>query len=408
MRFSLSKIIALSLFVSTQLHAAPEIYKKNKRSQKGNRLLLSWTSNPQSSISIGFEPQGESKDNFLVYDTVSHKVEDPSSAYTYSVKARDSKFEDYCSRYSPNKFKYVRAELSQLKTSTKYYFRTYSAGAYSKEMYFVTGPRAEESFKLLSGGDSRSDRKQRVRMNKQLKNLLEEDSSYLALVHGGDFVSSGDSCTDWSEWLDDHQETIADDGRVLPIVPTFGNHENGGEELYRRLFPHPDYASRFYYNINFGLLDIVILNSEVSTEGDQKEFLSSSLAMLDKKQSFKIVGYHRPAFPAVKRPASTKSFVPLLEKYNVALVLESDGHSLKQTCPIRNDSCEKGGVIYVGEGGLGVKQRNAGKSYKWYFDGGYAISQHHVQSIEVDALNKTMTYQVYFDGRFRYPLNFSL
>ena len=97
------------------------------------------------------------------------------------------------------------------------------------------------------------------------------------------------------------------------------------------------------------MLDIVILNSEVSTEGDQKEFLRSSLSMLDKRKSFKIVGYHRPAYPAVKRPASTKSFVPLLEQYNIPLVLESDGHSLKQTCAVRNDRCEVGGVIYVGE-----------------------------------------------------------
>ena len=64
--------------------------------------------------------------------------------------------------------------------------------------------------------------------------------------------------------------------------------------------------------------------------------------------------------------------------------------------------------MYVGEGGLGVRQRNAGKSYKWYFDGGYAISQHHIQSIEVDAALGQMTYQVYFDGRFRYPLTFKL
>jgi len=371
-------------------------------------LLLSWTSNPQSELSIGFEPEGDSNENHVVYDIVSHKDEDPRLAYVHSLRARDTKLEDECSYYSSSKFRYVSAGLSGLKASTKYYFRTYSAGSYSEEMYFVTGPNDGESFKLLSGGDSRSDRKQRVRMNRQMKQLVEEDASYIALVHGGDYVYSGKSCTDWSEWLDDHQEIITEDGRVLPIVPTFGNHENGGEQLYRRLFPHPDYASKFYYNINFGMLDIVILNSEVSAEGDQKEFLRSSLSMLDKRKSFKIVGYHRPAYPAVKRPASTKCFVPLLEQYNIPLVLESDGHSLKQTCAVRNDRCEVGGVIYVGEGGLGVKQRSAGKSYKWYFDGGYAKSQHHIQSIELDAVNNKMTYQVYFDGQFRYPLIFNL
>ena len=120
------------------------------------------------------------------------------------------------------------------------------------------------------------------------------------------------------------------------------------------------------------------------------------------------MGYHRPAFPAVKRPASTSSFIPLLEKYNVDLVLESDGHALKQTCPIRDNKCSEDGVIYVGEGGLGVGQRNAGKNYKWYFDGGYAFSQHHIQSIELDAKAKKMQYQVFFDGDFHYPIIFNL
>ena len=152
----------------------------------------------------------------------------------------------------------------------------------------------------------------------------------------------------------------------------------------------------------------MILNSEVSTEGDQKEFLEASLSRLSAKTSFKVVSYHRPAYPAVKRPASTKSFVPILERYRVPLVLESDGHALKQTCPIRQERCEEGGVIYVGEGGLGVRQRNAGKSYQWYFDGGYAMSQHHIQSIEIDAEKKQMMYQVFFDGKFHFPLTFKI
>ena len=88
---------------------------------------------------------------------------------------------------------------------------------------------------MISGGDS-SDRDTRVKMNRIMRGFMERDPSYRGLVHGGDYVYSGSSCTDWSEWLDDHQETITSDNRVLPIVPTFGNHENGGESIYKRLF----------------------------------------------------------------------------------------------------------------------------------------------------------------------------
>ena len=351
MRILTPRIIATIFFTTT---IAANLYgASNATNDKPTKkLLLSWTQSPQTSISIGFEPIANASDSMIFYDSVAHPDNASDLKYAFSVAADDTNMQNQCRSYSTSKFRYVSAQISGLKPNTKYFFRTYSNGQYSKEMYFVTAKKSGESFKLLSGGDSRSDRTQRVKMNRQMRKLVEDDPSYLGLVHGGDYVYSGKSCTDWTEWLTDHQEVITKDSRVIPIVPTFGNHENGGEAIYRRLFPHPDYASKFYYNISFGSLDFVILNSEVSTEGDQKEFLNSSLKMLSKKNSFKIVGYHRPAYPAVKRPASTKSFVSLLEKYNVPLVLESDGHSLKQTCPIRKERCEQGGVVYVGEGGL--------------------------------------------------------
>ena len=414
MRLTFVKLGLLSLFLSSQLHAESQDFGKKRKSRKvknrntPSRLLVSWTKKPGEQINIGFEPRKDSKLNYVVYDEASKQGEDPSNAYTFSKKSNETFLETKCSRYSPNKFRYVSTTLIGLKPDTKYYFRTVSDGVYSDELYFITGPKESTSFKLISGGDSRSDRDTRVKMNRIMRGFMERDPSYRGLVHGGDYVYSGSSCTDWSEWLDDHQETITSDNRVLPIVPTFGNHENGGESIYKRLFPHPQGSESFYYNISFGMLDFVILNSEVSTEGSQKTFLKNSLENLSKKNSFKVVGYHRPAFPAVKRPASTTSFTSLLEQYNVPLVLESDGHALKQTCPVRNGRCEQGGVVYVGEGGLGVSQRNAGKSYKWYFDGGYAFSQHHVQSIEIDVEAKKMTYQVYFDGNYNYPIHFNL
>ena len=63
----------------------------------------------------------------------------------------------------------------------------------------------------------------------------------------------------------------------------------------------------------------------------------------------------------------------------------------------------------MGEGGLGVPQRTPGKSDKWYFgSGGYALSQHHIQSIELDVQQEEVTYRVYFNDDFHYPLSFAI
>ena len=79
-----------------------------------------------------------------------------------------------------------------------------------------------------------------------------------------------------------------------------------------------------------------------------------------------IAQYHKPVYPAVKSPGSgQKSWVPLFEKYNLDLACESDGHNIKRTVPIRDGKPADDGVVYIGEGGLGVSQRTP-KPGRWF------------------------------------------
>ena len=62
-------------------------------------------------------------------------------------------------------------------------------------------------------------------------------------------------------------------------------------------------------------------------------------------------------------------------------VIESDGHVIKRTVPIRNEKKDSTGVVYVGEGGLGVPQRKPDLS-RWYLRSpGMATRGHHVMNI---------------------------
>ena len=72
-------------------------------------------------------------------------------------------------------------------------------------------------------------------------------------------------------------------------------------------------------------------------------------------------------------------FVPLFEQYNIDLVCEADGHNIKRTLPIRNNKHDPTGIVYIGEGGLGVGQRRP-KTDRWYLQKpGMASAAHHVQ-----------------------------
>ena len=138
---------------------------------------------------------------------------------------------------------------------------------------------------------------------------------------------------------------------------------------------------------------LVTLNSEISAGGDQRAWLAKTLFDLRPKVRWLLAEYHRPAWPAVKGPGSPKKFwVPLFEKFNLDLVVESDGHVIKRTVPIRDDKKVEGGIVYVGEGGLGVPQRRP-KSDRWYLQKpGMSGVGHHVMRVTFG--KKKMDYEV--------------
>lgn len=285
--------------------------------------------------------------------------------------------------------------LTGLKPSTKYRVVLESDKNRSQEMYFITAPTDRRSFQLLFGGDSRSGRKQRKQMNRMMGSMLNEQPSILALVHGGDYVANGDNLNQFSAWMSDHELTTTKGGRLLPILPARGNHDISG--LYNEVFDFPDGDLNYYATTVSPLMRMVTLNTNISLAGDQADWLDAELAHSRPKYRWLLTQYHRPAYPAVKAPGGAKiSWVPLFEKYNVDMVCEADGHAIKRTVPIRNDRVDPTGVVYIGEGGLGVGQRKP-KADRWYLQSpGMSGQGHHLQLLSFD--EEKLVYRVILLG----------
>lgn len=370
------------------------------------RHLILWGQDPRHEAYISFGvPDYDKNTIYRVYlSTSPHFGTNPEQNYEIKLQAHESGMIAACD--DDDEHANIRAHVRNLKPNTTYYYIAIAGDQRSKELHFVTAPDdTATAFKLLSGGDSRTNTKQRRLMNQTMAGLLAADPQYLALIHGGDFVEDGAACERWLSWRDDHDLTMTPQGRVLPLMPTFGNHEAGGEDAYEALFMDHLANDGFYYDARIGRLNILILNSEISVEGNQKRWLKDRLAAISKQPNALIIpSYHKPAWPAHKDPGPTTAWISLWEQYLVDLVLESDGHTLKQTCAIRDEECATtGGIIYVGEGGLGVDQRKAAQKDAWYFkNGGYAKGQHHVQAIAVTA--KEAFYQVYYDQAFHHRI----
>lgn len=337
---------------------------------------VTWGENPAREATISWSTKEATESNTVYYDTRALKGDVPS--YKHKVQARLN------GRHTgkTHTLHYHHAKLDKLEPNTAYYFCIGSDENFTREFHFITAPDSDVDLKFLYGGDSRSDRGGRRTMNNRMRALFEADPSILCLVHGGDYIADGDEVDQWSEWLTDHELTVTSAGRMLPVVPARGNHE-AGDVQYDEVWADTGGRGKNYYRTMFGSQVMVVnLNTEISAGGDQAKWLEETLKA-NPKIRWQLANYHRPAYPAVKEPSVAKQhWVPLFERYNLDVAFESDGHSIKRTIAIRGDKPDATGVTYIGEGGLGVKQRTPDPE-RWYFKGGTTGSASHVQKVTV-------------------------
>jgi acid phosphatase type 7 len=282
--------------------------------------------------------------------------------------------------------------LERLQPATTYYFVVVSDRTVSREFHFITAPADDRPVKLIYGGDSRrppnlpEPHLARRAVNRLIASLVEEQPDILALAHGGDYCSRAQ----WmflSDWLSDHELTITTTGRILPIIPARGNHE--GLDGFEEVFHWPNQKTSYYYTTAIsGRAVLLTLNTQLSRAGDQRDWLEAELALQRQVPGKWIVlQYHIPAYPSVKafeRGAQQREhWVPLFEKFQVDLVCEADDHMLKRTVPIFQDKHDPlRGIVYIGDGGLGVPQRVPDLT-RWYLKSpGFATPAHHVHVLE--------------------------
>ena len=298
-----------------------------------------------------------------------------------SPSARDGRYSTSTADAQPAAH-YHHVRLRGLAPATTYRFRIESDGVRSPELHFVTAPDDDRPLSLLAGGDSRSGWRARCFVNRAMARELENDPGLLGLCHGGDYIFDGLRWDHWTAWLSHHELTTTSAGRVLPVIPTRGNHDRG--PLYGEIFDAPGGAQRDYYTTQLGsAVRLLTLDSNIAAGGDQLEWLRNELSGVGAETRWLVTNYHRPLYPAVKSPGAALPFwPPLFDQYGVDLALESDGHCIKRTCPIRDNQPHPEGVVYVGEGGLGVPQR-VPRTDPWYLaEGGLAQAGHHVVRLD--------------------------
>ncbi|EOM76752.1 hypothetical protein DW322_07335 [Rhodococcus rhodnii] len=149
-------------------------------------------------------------------------------------------------------------------------------------------------------------------------------------LHSGDLINDADDDAQWSDWFD----AQGDEVRTRNVITTPGNHEYSGDPLltqYRAHFGYPDTGPVFrcedawyadYQGVRF-----VSLNANVLTGVDQRGWLDRVLG--ENPQPWTVVTFHQPVFSGAEgrnNPGIRASWLPILEKHDVDLVLQGHDH----------------------------------------------------------------------------------
>ncbi len=343
---------------------------------------LVWTEDPANRVTVSWSTRKAGTRHVVHYDLASRKGTDAGYAQAQAAQrsgaytVHEQEAEKVVGAY------YHHARIDGLQPSTTYWFRIESDGVRSRELHFQTAPEDDRPFRMIHGGDSRTGHEARRKINTYIGLLADEHDDLIAFAHGGDYIGWGELWTHWQAWLSHHELTTSPTGRVLPLIPTRGNHDVG--PLFDEIFDDPGRAKLNYYTTEISpQVSLLTLNTEISAAGDQAVWLEGELARLRPERRWLLAQYHRAIYPAVKGPADAKPhWVPLFEQYDLDLALESDGHVAKRTVPIRAEAHDPTGVTYIGEGGLGVPQRIP-RFDQWFLqEPGMCVSAHHVVMLE--------------------------
>jgi hypothetical protein len=366
----LKRITIFTLFVGLAYFACTST---KPLAELPSKYRLVWNDDPTTSITIAWD-QGQVEDPVVYYGK-----EDFGQEWQKYPRSQVPTRIVTGYRGMNNHF----AKLSSLEPDQIYYFVIKDDAYTSDRFWFKTAPNEPKPFTFVAGGDTKSSDPALTagRLSHQMVAKLRP----LFVIFNGDFCSgNGTNDDDWQQWLNDWTFlTTTDDGRLIPIIPVHGNHEDGDYTVLNKLFNAPyqyNDEENIYYSLSFGgnFFHIIALNSQTGGLEYQTKWLEEDLKR-HQNFTFKFAGYHKPMRPHTASKSENNHLVeawaPLFYKYELDIAMEGDSHMSKITFPIRPSEepgsyegfirDDENGTMYIGDGSWGATPRPNNDDKPW-------------------------------------------
>ena len=393
---SLILVFIFSVLTSTGAYAYTDLYR------------LSWTDDPATTMTVGWRQLNANATALRV----EYRVKGSLATWNPNTTVVTHNFQNTVHGtldVLDNRF----VKLTGLSPETDYEFRICdSDGCSVNYMWFRTAPNTPKPVSFVAGGDSRRESSGGFFLNDQARKngfKLVAKIRPLFVLFSGDYMNDG-TFEEWLVWLNEWQLTQSSDGRMYPIVPSHGNHENDAAEMIQSIFNTEDPAGYGFYGtygaLSFGgdMMRIWTLNTELEpaspcdTDGvgysvvgattnstvwnDQTNWLTNDL-LANSSVNWKIANYHRPLRPHTSGKDEGclryDEWAPLFDLHDMDLAIESDTHMVKYTVPVKPNSglgSDEGfiaadlqnaehGTVFIGEGSWGAPKRPKDDDKNW-------------------------------------------
>lgn len=203
----------------------------------------------------------------------------------------------------------------------------------------------EPATRLAIAGDTGTGAGSAIEATVQQMLAQDDNYGYDALVLLGDLIyPEGDAAQVPSRISGVFEPLTQRGARLLPVL---GNHDYMSDEEEQIL----DQLGRStsWYSETIGIVRVVVLDTERVDDPDQRAWLEDTLSA-PSEASWTIVAMHKPAYSAGYHGSDEsiqQTWVPLVEQYDVPLVLAGHDHDYQRSTPVD-------GVTYVVYGGAGT------------------------------------------------------
>lgn len=310
-------------------------------STKPDQVLLTWSNDPATSVSIQWRTQPMVASSQVQYWSAASADTLKTAAEVFKMEDRLLRNDRYIHRFT--------AKLSGLTPATTYYYRVGSPEkGWSEVASFKTQATSPEAFSFIWFGDTHKS-PDWGNMARQTLTRHPEVSFYSII---GDLVSTGLNRDEWDEFFH-HSGSIFSQKPLMPIPGNHDSQDGLGAAMYQNTFDLPTNGpdklpSERTYAFQYQNAQFLMIDGTFPIDA-QTKWIEQQLA--NSKAKWKFVMVHFPPYNFEEDYAQIrKEWGVLFDKYHVDMVMSGHVHYYMRSKPMRAERAVESpaqGTIYT-------------------------------------------------------------